>query len=496
MKNIILLLSAIGLLYLGACNKNDKFITDPEAKLSFSLDTLHFDTVFTEVGSATRSFRVYNKHNQPIRISKIYMEKGNTTFFRMNADGIPGNPIEDIDIWPNDSIHVFVETTIDPNQPLSVSPFVVEDKIIFETNGNTQSVVVDAWGQNANYLPSRFHKGVPTVYTCDGEWIWDSELPYVIYGEVFIDSCLLRIMEGTQIYVHGGVARNDLFGIFNDGILYFLEHGKLSIEGTLENPVVFQGDRLEEVFADEPAQWYGIILGKKSKGHTIDHAIIKNSAFGLYADSLSSVRVNNSQFHNTGGGGVIGFDSEINADNCLLYNNGADALQFILGGNYTFRHCTIASYGGNAAAISMGNFFCYKVGNENCGIRENKPLKATLENCIITGSKKDEVKLSDDFDRENAAFFNVTLENCIVRTDKLLTDNQGLYADFYETICSNCIQDKKEGNLFKDREMDDYHLDTLSIATDKGKLIPDIPLDLDGNARVGDPDIGCYEYIE
>ena len=496
MKNSILIILGLGLIYLTSCNKIDTFITDTDAKLSFSLDTLHFDTVFTEVGSATRSFKVYNTYNQPIRISKMYLEKGSGSFFRMNADGIPGNSIEDLEIWPNDSIHVFVETTIDPNQPVSISPFVVEDKVIFETNGNTQSVVLDAWGQNANYLPSRFSKGVPTVYTCDGEWVWDSELPYVIYGEVFIDSCLLRIMEGTQIYVHGGVARNDVFGIFNDGILYFLEEGKLSIEGTQDNPVVFQGDRLEDVFSDEPAQWYGIILGKKSKGHKIEHAIIKNSSFGLYADSLSSVNISNSQFHNTGGGGLIAFHSFMDADNCLIYNNGSDALQLIFGGKYNFRHCTIASYGSNASALSMSNVFCYASQTDPCAIKKTYPLIVNMENCIATGSRLDQVKLLDENDRTLPAFFKVNMENCVVRTNKLLTDQQGLYADFYETICQNCVEDKGEENLFLDRDMDDYHLDTLSLATDKGKIISAIPLDLDGNTRINAPDIGCYEYIK
>ena len=39
---------------------NDSILDDPNARLEFSLDTLTFDTVFTAIGSTTRSFKVYN----------------------------------------------------------------------------------------------------------------------------------------------------------------------------------------------------------------------------------------------------------------------------------------------------------------------------------------------------------------------------------------------------------------------------------------------------
>ncbi|MEY4594407.1 MAG: hypothetical protein RIQ47_817, partial [Bacteroidota bacterium] len=64
---LLLLINSVGLF---SCKKED-FTDDPSAKLEFSTDTVMFDTVFTTVGSATEVFIVYNRQNQPIRISSI-----------------------------------------------------------------------------------------------------------------------------------------------------------------------------------------------------------------------------------------------------------------------------------------------------------------------------------------------------------------------------------------------------------------------------------------
>lgn len=496
MKNIGILVATVMVMIavLSSCLKEDDFITDSSAKLRFSVDTLHFDTVFTQLGSATRHFKIYNDHDQPIRISDVRFEGGAGTFFRMNIDGIHGQTITDAEIWPNDSIYAFAEVTIDPSQPEEASPYVIEDKMIFTTNGNEQVVHLDAWGQNAVYLPSRFNKGVPSVYSCDnGEWVWDDPRPYVLYGEVFIDSCLLRIPAGTQVHVHGGVAKNDLFGIFNDGILYMLENGSISVEGTPDEPVVFQGDRLEEGFEEQAGQWFGIILGKGSKNNSLEYATVKNSSFGLYVDSMAQVDIKNSQFYNTTGAGIIGFHSTITAENCLIYNNNTTSVQCVFGGDYQFDHCTIASYGVSAEALTLGNFNCY---GENCAELIPYRINARFRNCIITGSRNDQIVLADVTERLNPTMFNVRFDNCLTRVDDLLRQQNDLYADFMETMCLNCEDLIGNESLFVDRNNDDYHLDTLSVAENKGMVIPGLEIDLENNNRDNMPDIGCYEYLD
>ena len=138
-----------------ACD-DESIIADSNAQLEFSLDTLRFDTVFTEIGSATRSFRIINPHSERIVISAIELGGETTNQFRLNIDGIPTSSATDVTILPNDSLWVFVEVTVNPDLPLSSSPFIIEEQVFFLTNGNEQVVQLEALGQNANYLPSRF----------------------------------------------------------------------------------------------------------------------------------------------------------------------------------------------------------------------------------------------------------------------------------------------------------------------------------------------------
>ncbi|MEY3053374.1 MAG: hypothetical protein RLY31_3159, partial [Bacteroidota bacterium] len=233
---------------LTSCLREDTFTVSREDRLAFSTDTLRFDTVFTALGSATRFLRIYNRHPESIRISSIRLAGNQQSKFNLNVDGVPGDTHEDVVIYPNDSIYIFAEVTIDPDDPLSESPFFVYDSILLETNGNRQSVVLEAWGQNANYIPNRWSKDSVVLYTCNGgEVVWDDPRPYVVYGIVAFDDCTLTLPAGTRVHVHGGLSRTrDAAGetvIYNSGRLLFLGSGKLQVLGTADNPVILEGDR-------------------------------------------------------------------------------------------------------------------------------------------------------------------------------------------------------------------------------------------------------------
>ncbi len=493
----LLFLLAVLALALSNCAPDEfDFTTDSNARLSFSVDTLRFDTVFTQLGSATRSFKIYNRNNKAIRISNITLESASNKRWRMNVDGIPGNRQRDVEILANDSIYVFVEVTIDPDQPLSISPFVIEDLIVFETNGNTQYVYLEAWGQNANYFPSRFNKGVAVRLTCgNGSLVWDDPKPYVLYGAIFVDSCELVIPAGARIYVHGGVAQNEIFGgIYNDGILFIQNNGRLTIKGTKEQPVIIEGDRLEKAFAELPGQWNGIIIGRGSRGNLIEYTTIRNSRFGILVDSTAELTARNAQFYNTVSSGIIGYRSRITAENCLIYNNGGTSVLFLQGGDYNFTYCTLASYGANASALGMSNFFCH---NSDCSARSIYRLNSAFRNSIIYGSQNDEIELSDIAQGQDPALFNIRFEHCVVRVRDLLTANNNRYANFLTSQCMPCLNGTRDTRVFADPGKNDYRLDSLSIAQGQARPIEfprAITIDLVGNPRDRDkPDIGCYE---
>lgn len=481
-----------------SCGKEDQLITDSSAALEFSLDTLTFDTVFTSIGSATRPIKVFNTHSRSINISRVALAEGANSKFRINVDGISADEVTDVVIPPRDSIWIFAEVTVDPDAPVSISPFVIFEDLIFETNGNDQRVVLEAWGQNANYIPNAFNAGGASLLSCDlGTETWDDPKPYVIRGILFIDSCELVIPAGTQIYVHGGLVRqfiepDSMLNFYNDGIIFVLSQGSIVANGTLDEPVVFQGDRLEESFQDRSGQWAGIRFGSGSTGNEFNYTTVKNSIIGARVDSAAVLTLNSSQIYNTSGSGIIGIHSTINANNSLVHSNGGNCLQVVYGGNYNFDHCTLASYGVESSALFLGNALCLDLLCQE--FRWNR-LRSTFRNSIVFGSRDDEISL---FDRQGTGtdplVFDYEFQNCIVRVEELLDEEFG-YPTFFN-FCDPCQNGDGSDDLFVSPSDDDYHLDTLSIAEERAVPITGLSIDLDGVMRDGDaPDIGCYEYV-
>lgn len=485
------LLSAtlLAALALPACRK-EKFTDDPADQLEFSTDTLRFDTVFTALGSATRILKIYNRHRESIRVSKIFLENGAASRFNLNVDGIAGDSQTDIEIAPNDSLYVFAEVTVNPND--QSSPFVLHERVVFETNGNTQHVTLEAWGQNAVYLPSRFGAGGAVGFGCGGgEWVWNDPRPYVIYGILVIDSCTVRIPAGARVYVHGGLGRLvDTSGAvlrYNDGYLAFQRAGRLIVEGTQEKPVIFESDRLESEFNEDPGQWVGLWMQAGTSGHRIEHCIIRNSVIGVRVDSAADLTLRNTQIYNTAGSGLIGLRAKIDAANCLFYNNGGLCIQLEWGGDYSFTYCTAASVGVDGDALGMSNVQCY---DQQCATYSLHPLRARFQNCIFYGSRADQINL---FDREdNPQNFDYDFKNCIVRVRDLLKANQ--FPDFFDH-CNPCLNVDNSDTIFLNINRDNYRLDTLrSVANKYAAPVLGLERDLDGKLRDAvKPDAGCFE---
>lgn len=456
-----------------------------DVNISFSIDTLRFDTVFTTAGSVTRQFKIYNHSAENIILGSIQLAQGNNSKFRINVDGISSNDAENVRILANDSIYVFVEVTIDPDEPVSISPFIINEELIVLTSDGSKKLVLEAWGQNANYFPSKDAAGSLIRLTCNNGTVqWDDAKPYVIYGLLFIDSCGLYIAPGTKIYVHGGLGRLD-DGIFNDGGLLFMENGFIASKGTLENPIIFQGDRLESEYRDVEGQWAGIRLLPLSKGNIFEHTIIRNSIIGVRADSASSMSMTSCIIQNTSNVGLIGINANILLDNSLIYGNNAQSIAFVSGGNYRLRHNTIANYLNQAPAMYLDNFTCL---NSDCSSVQIDPLVVSIENSIIIGSNNDELDIIDFTEGADAEAFQLSISNTIIRVDELKSTID------LSAYCSDCIEYSNQ-SLFVDVDENDYRLDSLSMALNVGKYISDLPLDLAGTLRdEANPDLGCFEF--
>lgn len=463
---------------------DEEYVPADTSKLEFSLDTLRFDTVFTSIGSATRLFKIYNRSTENLTIQSLKLGKGEASSFRINVDGVSGHEINDLPILANDSIYAFVEVTVDPDAPLSVSPFVItEPFVISDDRGGTKMITLEAWGQNANYIPSRDAAGRLIGLSCDnGNVIWNDPKPYVVYGLIFIDSCNLIIPPGARVYFHGGLSRFE-GTIYNDGGLFFLPSATLNVLGTVDQPVTFQGDRLEPSFDDEPGQWAGIRFLEGSHNNRLEHAVIRNSAVGIRVDSSASLELESCIIENTSGIGLLGLNAEIRADNCLIYSNGQQSVAMIGGGDYRLRHVTLGNYQNDASALYMDNFICL---NSDCSEALIDKLSVNIQNSIIMGSNDDELDIIDYLEGAEPDLMDITIENSIIRVKKLKE------AIDISTFCVGCIEYMGEP-LFADHDLYDFQLDSMSVARDLG-FPSDVQTDiLDNNRSSTAPDLGCYE---
>jgi len=479
MKNKLLLFlffgASIAMIFSGtSCIKEDKIDTNPSLKLSFSADTVLFDTVFTSVGSATQSFLIYNPSDDKIIISSIRLARGNQSPFRFNVDGNAGIEVNDLEIAGKDSAFVFVKVTIDPNQ--ANSPLVQTDSLVFSTNSNLQDVKLIAWGQDAYF----YKNGI-----IGSDYIFTADKPHVIYGYLAVDSLYtLTVEAGARVHFHSGA------------ILLIYRDASLKVNGTKENPVIFEGDRLEDYYKDIPGQWGRIWLYAGSINNEINYAIIRNGEVGIHADTTGNsanptLRLSNTLIYNMSGAGILGQGTSIEAANCVIGNCGGRSVMLSLGGNYDFRHCTIGNFWNNSyrreTALLLNNYYFDTAYNVHL-----RPLeKAYFGNCIIYGDKDEEIQLDQ---HSSGGVFNYSFENCLLKT-KLN------FADY--PLITNCL--KNEDPWFTDPELAKFQPDTLiSAVIDKGSATVlndafiNLSVDIDGHSRLNDnaPDIGAYEFQE
>jgi hypothetical protein len=454
--------------------RDDGIDTDPSLRLGFSTDSLLFDTVFVNVGSATRYFKVYNNHNKRINISSITLAGGTQSNFRINVDGSSGTIIRDVEISPRDSIFVFVEVTVDPvNQSL---PLIIVDSLVFNTNSNIQDVKLAAWGQDANFIYPNYADTLNGIqfHLITENTTWTNDLPYVVYGlAVIAPETTLSIEEGVRVHFH------------NNASMIFLEGATLKANGSLEQPIYFQGDRLESFYNDVPGQWGRIWFYATSKDHEINHAVIKNGTVGLHADTIGSttnptLTIRNTTIQNMSIAGLLAQGSHVTAENMIIANCGEHAAILALGGQYEFRHCTFANYyslqSRRTPSLVLNNY--YEDVDGKLQLREFTGI--SFSNSIIYGSLQEEILF--DFHPDTSPPF--LFDHCLLRTQ---TDISG--PGFNQIILN-------QNPLFHMVEENDYRLKENSPAIGAGSpdVSASVPLDILGNDRSGRSDLGAIQY--
>lgn len=471
MKRGLLSILIISVLIIISCEQ-EKFITDSDAQISFSVDTLYFDTVFTSLGTATKSFTIYNPHKEFISISELRLAKAENSVFRINVDGVPGILFHDIDIAPGDSLYVFVDATLDPNENDSI--LLQQDSIVCLTNGKSKDLDIVAWGQDVHLLRAVDSLGTQT---------WINDKPYLIIDYVLVDSSAILTMDpGVRVYLH----RDAIFAV----------QGTLIANGTFDEPISFQGDRLEAFYKYFPGQWGGMYFIAGSRDNIMNYVDLKGSNFGMIVDTVMNenptIQISNSSFKHISSVGILGRGAKIEADNCVIANCGSSALALTIGGSYSFNHCTIANSWGwspvrTDPSVYITNYYFYKDANGANQVEIRDIDDAYFGNCIIWGSQSNEL-IIDQY--PDGGVLNYHFNNCIGRFDpsEIAIDEE----NFPGLV--------NEDPIFISWDEFDFQLDTLSPAKDAGSIDIGLlfPLDKKGDSRTSDsaPDIGAYERIE
>ncbi|MCG2612131.1 hypothetical protein LZZ90_11490 [Flavobacterium sp. SM15] len=509
----------LGILTLLSSCRDDFEFESSTGGLEFSKQTVYLDTVFTNIGSSTYTLKVYNRSDKDIKIPTVQLSQGNNSKYRITVDGMmgednDGNGIGDgkifknVELLANDSLFIFIETTIDysefngPN-----SQYLYTDKIEFSNISSApQTVDLVTLVKDAVFIkPNRtLPANIKEKLILNGEASdiighelstpeelnWTSSKPYVVYGYALVpNGKTLNIAQGTKVHFHAdsGLIVDDTGTLNIDG-----NASTYNPDGTvaIDNEVVFESDRLEYDFSEVPGQW-GTVLLFSGNNNTINHLTIKNAAVGIFIQRIKEtttpkLKITNSQIYNCSNNGILARTATIEGENLVINNCGNSSLSCSLGGNYSFKHCTIANY------WSRPNQTCLTLDNDGAAIN------ARFDNCIIYGSTNYSLALK----KVSGFNFDYLFNHCMIKFfDFGQFQNDPLYPIANTANYPGCLIAKTSSTnkpVFKNPSKNQFIIGSTSDAVAKGDVLTiPVPKDILGKDRptATPPDLGAYNSI-
>ena len=486
MNRLVVCAILMGGIVASSCKK-DGFYAKSDAALEFSEKTIAFDTVFTCVSTITRVLRVKNPYRSNIK-TDITLVGGTASYFSLNIDGVPARQLKDVEIPAQDSIFIFIKANINPNGVNN--PMLACDTIAFTTNGNRQNVELLAYGQDAHFITPNdtlfmvYEDGSMVLYHCnfvaiDGKEVtWKNDKPYVIYGYAFVgQDAKLTIEKGTRVYVHKG------------GMLW-VWNGCLEVNGTKDEPVTFQGDRLDKWYDKDYNQWDRIWICESGKDSKINYAVIQNAYIGIQAETIGEKKNNKLLLTNTiikrsQKAGLLAKDYTIEASNNVFIEAMEHCVALVQGGDYTFTNNTLYNRYVNrrtTSSLYISNYYEYydekgkifPVSNDFSGVFINNIIADVISRGF---------GFPRDYDKDKA--FSVTFENCLIQMDSTRLESPVTHTN---TIFN---KDPEFGNV---EDYKDLSLKSSSPCKNAGKAVSWLLTDIEGNSRNASyPSIGAYE---
>ncbi len=384
-----------------ACDDYDKWTSSADARLTFSCDTVRFDTIITGQSSSTKTLIAFNNGDAGLRSIAVKLRDGAKSHFRINVDGqyLAGGEGDDFEIRRRDSIVVRIEVLLPEVGDTVIRHY--EDQLYFTLeNGHTQEVRLQADGMDVQMVHGLI---------VDHDMTLTDGMPYQVFDSLVVcPGATLTLAPGTRLLFHDNVS--------------LLVHGSLCVNGTTDRPVVLRSDRMDRMFDylpydNTPNHWGGVHLYADSHDNVIEYCDLHGGDYGIICDSLPSLdaehpflTLRHSMLHNIGGDGLVLRHTSVLVVGTQISNIQNNCVD-ILGGDVVMVHCTVAQFyrlaiPGNALYLS----------NLDADEQLVPIRRAHFLNCVFTGYADDVImgNLAPEYDAPCDYLF----ANCLLRTEK------------------------------------------------------------------------------
>lgn len=483
-RNILPILFALAVVLVASCDKYDSWTTSPSAQLTFSADTISFDTVFTTMSSPTRQLLVWNHNDKGVRIEHVFLQGGKDSYFRVNVDGqyLDDGAGEDFEIRRKDSIFVKMEVTL-PEGIEGIDNHYEDELVFVLESGVIQTVRLSADGLDVTIL---------RALTVSEDMTLMPDRPYLIYDSLVVaEGATLTLEPGTKLMFHDDVN--------------LIVHGTLMAEGTQEDPIIFRGDRVDNLFDylpydNTPNRWGGILFTASSHDNVMVQCDVHSGTTGIYCEGNSKtfteedlepmLYIDNSIIHNIGGYGLCIDQAAVQIIGTQISNTlGHTVCQY--GGYSLFVHCTIAQYYPFSADRGHALYLTSIVDEEEIPL-----YGAYFINSVITGYA-DDVIVGSITERDEVPQ-PYLFQNCLLRT-LVSNDEQRFINNIYDTkdITPNGT------DHFQLIDSNNFLYDFSPVEESQLRSHADMtmtqrysPIDRLGHSRLvaGGADIGAYQY--
>ncbi|KXX68296.1 hypothetical protein [Flammeovirga sp. SJP92] len=449
---------AIGLIFFTSCDPQDEILsTDPNLRLSFSQDTVFFDTLYTskvdegiDMPSTTQRFTVYNRSENAVNIAEISLSDPDNVY-QLLINGQASDKVENTFLRGGDSMLIFAEANIPHENKDDIREFTGSVNLF--TNGNRQEVILSAFAEDPFYVAG----GAIVI----GDVVWPKGRPYVIMDSLYV-------AESSSLTVEAGAKM-----VFNNDAKIQVS-GSLKLQGTVQDTIRLESIRTDGRYFNSPGQWGGIIFDSLSSNNEVKGVHLKNATFGLYIyhpdeDDEIDLLIENSTIENISQVGVSVIKADVTVINSIISHTVSYAYAHASGGVCNFLYNTVVNE--NTGFFRDRPSLAFEAVADDKGVLT--PIDLTLKNNIIWGSLSNEISILEG-------------------VNKLSVVHNLLKTNVEDFDPSNILN---QDPYFKVPYSYNYQISEESPAREVGIDVEGINMDQVGVPRTSPPDIGALQYV-